>query len=199
MTGRDALQVFHGADLALHQEVVQRLHTGDFRPVRRSANIQLHSEGDLLQDGKVKRHNDLPLSVWPGDLHKPISVILGHKFHVDAAQVLNALQEVLLCQLHGRSSRSLQCNNGGGIVRPGISQSHVGGSEELLRISDGNVDKLADLRADRSRVHDLRNIVHIAVDRDGSADPVTPFGNLRLIEHDLRIGKGHKGDHGHGK
>ena len=199
LSGGQTFQIFHRGDLALHQQIVQGLHGGDLAPVRSRARIQANGKGNLLQDREVKGNYQFAVVIGVGDLHIPLSVVFAHELHVDAAQILNALQKVLLRQLHGGCRRPLQGDNGGGVVRSGIAQRHVRCAEKLLRVADGNINELADLGGDAGGVNDLRHALHTAVYRNGSADLVCPLGYLGGIVYHLRIGQRHKGDHGHGE
>ena len=119
---------------------------------------------------------------------------------VDAAEVFDGFVHVELHQLQRRVGRALQGHDGGRIVRPGIAEGRVGRAHEVLRVVDGGVDELRDLRGDRRRIKDLRDVVDVAaVDADGRADAAVPARHARLVVDDLRERRGHERQHRHGE
>ena len=199
LTRRQSLDVFHRADLVLHQQIIERLHFRDLAPIAARADVELHAARDIAQSGEVKGNDLLLPAERRGDLHIARPVILAHKGDVNAAQVLDALQKRLLRQLHRRRRGALQGDDGARVVRSRIAEGNVRRAEEFLRVADGKLDKLADLRADARRVDDLCHIVHAAVHGDLCAHAIRPFGDLRLVVYDLWVGERHERDHRHGE
>ena len=137
-----------------------------------------------------------------GQLHIPLPIVDPHQIQPDVSHVLQTLQKVLLGQLHGHLGRLLQGDDGRRVVGLGVARGGVGGPHDLFGQGDRQLDKLADLGRNGGRINGLCHIADAPVTpvhRHRSAHARLPPADPRPVVHDLRVGRGHQGNHGHGK
>ena len=113
VAARHTFQIVYHADLVLHQQIVERLHRSNLRPVGGRADVDRDGEQNVAQLFEVEllrefilRHINPERALFCSGqalhFHTPRSVERRHLVKVYAAKLLERVVKVLLCQLERR-------------------------------------------------------------------------------------------------